>query len=308
MQDLMKKIGFTEEEQTFFCNLRADVPDAAHKRIEYLMDRYMGLVNDEKFAAGSTVSSRTGEILTYLAEGMGVNPFSMKLLFVLECGLKLPGLYEEAGYDVALAYDLLCDLKYKLDECRKLHGVMGTHTWPWYLGHFRLERFALGRFQYNPAEWKWDEPYTFGDYTLKQGDPIYRMHIPSSGPMPREARMDSYRRAHAFLKHEGDILPIICETWLLYEANRGIFAEGSNLYDFMDDFDIFQSYEKDAQFPDAWRVFYKEYNGDTSILPRDTSLQREYIKWLDAGKKIGCGIGVILFDGERIINNRRDNV
>lgn len=113
---------------------------------------------------------------------MGVHAFSLKLLFILECGLELPRLYEKAGYDVSLAYDLMCDLKCKLNECRKLHGVIGTHTWPWYLWHFRLMRFALGRFQYNPAEWKWDEPYKFGDFTLNKGDSIYRMHIPSSGP------------------------------------------------------------------------------------------------------------------------------
>ncbi|MBQ8551783.1 MAG: hypothetical protein IJ428_03105 [Clostridia bacterium] len=119
--------------------------------------------------------------------------------------------------------------------------------------------------------------------------------------------MDSYQRAHAFFKPEGGILPIICETWLLYGANRNIFANGTNLYDFMDDFDIFRSEDNDTPFPDAWRVFYKAYDGDTSVLPRETSLQREYIKWLDAGNKVGCGIGVILFDGERIINNKRDN-
>lgn len=69
----------------------------------------------------------------------------------------------------------------------------------------------------------------------------------------------------------------------------------------MDDFDIIG--RKDVQgFSDSWRVFGRDYSGSTEGFPRATSLQRGFADWLDAGHKTGTGYGVIVFDGERIVN------
>ena len=40
---------------------------------------------------------------------------------------------------------------------------------------------------------------------------------------------------------------------------------------------------------------------DYSELAEDTSLRRSFKKFLMNGKKIGAGVGIILFDGEKIV-------
>ena len=95
---------------------------------------------------------------------------------------------------------------------------------------------------------------------------------------------------------------IICNSWLLFNENINIFDEKSNLRDFMNDFDNVQNTVCENAFPDSWRVFYRDYEGSTDGFPMDTSLQRNIAKYLAKGKKIGFGYGVLIFDGENIVN------
>jgi len=138
---------------------------------------------------------------------------------------------------------------------------------------------------------------------LKKGDTVFAFHIPSSGSMTREMRYDSYKKAfNFFMKHNEKYIPIVCESWLIYPNNSEFFPKDSNLYDFMNDFDILYGYENENAFPDSWRIFNMDFEGDTSVLPKETRLQANIAKYLDSGKKIGNGYGIILFDGEKIIN------
>ena len=75
---------------------------------------------------------------------------------------------------------------------------------------------------------------------------------------------------------------------------------------FMKDFEIIGADEMEEAFPDAWRVFGRYFDGDTEKLPIKNDLQRNYVKWLEAGNKVGEGYGIILFDGEKIVNRKED--
>ncbi len=74
----------------------------------------------------------------------------------------------------------------------------------------------------------------------------------------------------------------------------------SNILDFPQDFDIFASYAERPVPPR--RIFGKH----CTHLPRDTSLRRAYADWLLTGHTCGFGHGMILFDGEKIVNNARE--
>lgn len=74
----------------------------------------------------------------------------------------------------------------------------------------------------------------------------------------------------------------------------------SNILDFPHDFDIFASYAERPVPPR--RIFGKH----CTHLPRDTSLRRAYADWLLTGHTCGFGHGMILFDGEKIVNNARE--
>ena len=49
-----------------------------------------------------------------------------------------------------------------------------------------------------------------------------------------------------------------------------------------------------------WWVFDRGYEGDASVLPRDTSVRRALADWLAAGGIPGGGDGYFLFDGNTI--------
>ena len=117
--------------------------------------------------------------------------------------------------------------------------------------------------------------------------------------------MDSYRRLYEFVKtSQTTWIPITCSSWLLYPDNREVYSPSSNLMGFLNDFvNIARSEPSgDNLFPDAWRVFYRHFTGDVSSLPTDTSLQRSCVRRLAQGKGIGGGTGILLFDGEKILN------
>lgn len=298
----MQKLDFTLEEQEFLLNLYQRLTIAELAQIESLKNTYLNPGEDKL-----QVNLRVRDSLTALAENAGIHPYSMHLLFLLLCAPELPKRYRERGYDEKLAYDLLYDLRIKLTECERCSQIIGAQAFTWFHGHFLVRRFALGYFQYDYHQWELDTDYHFGDIHLTKGDPLYKIHIPSKGKMTREKRLESYRAAHDFFGYKkGEPIALYCSTWFLYEGYRECFPEGSNLRDFRDDFDVVQDLETEG-FPDAWRIFNCDFVGDTSGLPRDTTLQRKFIEYIENGGKFGLGRGVILYDGERIINNFRDH-
>ena len=148
------------------------------------------------------------------------------------------------------------------------------------------------------------------DYPLPDGRVIpagafkVGCHIPSHGPaLTDAARMDSYRRAHQFFAprlYQG-LLIVSCSSWLMYPAHPQFLPKDSRVLRFMSDFDLIGQKEQEG-FPDGWRVFGRAWGAPYAALPEDTSLQRAYKQWLLQRGVTGRGFGLMVFDGERIIN------
>ena len=163
--------------------------------------------------------------------------------------------------------------------------------------------FALGRLQYELYYRKHvTSVVTVGGHDVRPTDMVYYIHIPSVGPLTKKLCMDSYRRAHRFFRqeHAPDPLVFYCNSWLLYERNREFMDPSSNILRFMSDFKITDSYADPTQ--KYWGIFDMPNEGDTSALPRNTSLQRRAAAWLENGGVPGGGEGYFLFDGEQILN------
>ena len=215
--------------------------------------------------------------------------------------------YKQMDYGEDMYFEISKDLKYKLDECKTVYGILGVALLYWHKNIFTCKIFSLGRFQYHEDPF-FADTYTFGDITVKSGDTVCRFHIPSSGPMTREMRMASYKRAFDFFgKKKGEYLVITCNSWLLDPLLENVYPKNSNLYDFLKDFDLIERVEPTQVFSNCWRVFGVDYKGSTENLRSETSLQKNFIKWLDEGNSVGNGKGVIIFDGEKIVNNNRQN-
>lgn len=210
--------------------------------------------------------------------------------------------FQAAGYPESIYWDTVSDLAYKMRECRQVRKVWGVFAGPgWYNKYFQMRVLKLGRLEFERMIYH-GETYARGDLVLRDGDFVCNVHIPSCGPLTRDSRMDSYRKAYDFFAKErgGRPLVCVCSSWLLYPKHREIFPSHMNMADFLNDWDIVSSGE-DPEFKNAWRLFGCEYNGDPAALPQDNTARRAMAQWLLKGHSSGTGKGVLFFDGEKIV-------
>ena len=228
-----------------------------------------------------------------LAEIIGENKHTVEMLFWIACTIPLKEIYKENNLSDEIYYDTISDLKFKLHECKKMYNVWGTHT-SWFAPFFKLKRFAFGRLQYDIYSWD------------KDGDLSFRMHVPSGSPLTIDAAYDSFRKLYNHFKNElkDGVLPIILQTWFMYPPIMALLKEGANLKKFCDLFDIVSSQEINNKYGYLRFVFDTNYESEETLknLPEDTSLRRTLKKYLLDGGYFGVGNGIILFDGEKIIN------
>ena len=226
-----------------------------------------------------------------LSELTGLHRHVVDFLFLALASERLRENYRAAGLTDELFWDTIADLKFKLIECHDVYGIWGTFVASWYPWFYTMHRFKLGRLQYEAVHFSGDTPVTVGGYTVKPGDTVYNMHIPSCGSLNRAARIESYKKAYK---------PMVfhCHSWLLFPKNREILPETLNMVDFIGDFYIYDSEEYDV-FHDKWRVFAKDFEKPNSELPEDTTQRRCFKKWLLDGKKTGAGAGIFIYDGEK---------
>ena len=232
----------------------------------------------------------------------GVSPYTADFIFVMKCCETLKDRYAEAGIADSVFYAAADDLRCKLLECMECKGVPGTFVADWYDGFLKMRRFAYGRFQYEVAKSGFSFTCSCGK-VIREGDPLINFHIPSSGvPLTDEVRLASYREArpHYLSLFDDGRVVFRCNSWLLYPDNRQFLPKESNILRFMDDFEIVSWTEKDV-FDDAWRIFGRYAGLPPEQLPRDTSLRRAFADRLASGGKTGCGCGIIVFDGKKIV-------
>lgn len=254
---------------------------------------------DEFFADTTKKAPDVTAELAYLAEEAGIHTFTLNALFVILAFIALRKTYTEK-YGEEVYRDTAGDLANKIRECIQVEEVIGITAISWYQLLLREVIFALGRLQFHIFPFPCDV-YEANGRVIHKGDPVIKMHIPSSGKLTEELCFDAYRRAYRFFKdqYNTDVVPFMCSSWMLYPRNLEFFPEGGNLARFMSDFDIIQSGEN-PEHPDLWRVFGKKYT-DFTELPRDNSLRAAMADFLLAGNQMGYGLGVFFHDGEKIV-------
>lgn len=289
--NLMEKISFPNESKPVFINLYHNVisnPDYKNQ-LNLSIEKYMNQDSVEAFQG-----------IDDLAKEMDVHSYTMSMLLLILCAKPLKEQYCKKEIAEDIYWNTMKDLSYKLKECYQIHGIWGTFVRDWYLKFYQMERFTLGRMQYEFSTFMLDN-YENNGITVHKGDKILNMHIPSSGSFSKEIRLDSYKKAYSFYKDEFDEKPIpfVCSSWLLYPAYKNVLPKHSNIRSFMDDFSYIYG-ETSEKFHDAWRIFGKNFDSKQEDLPTDTTLQKVFAKHLKSDGKTGTGYGVFLFDGEKI--------
>ncbi len=212
------------------------------------------------------------QICDELADAGGFNPYSAAAFaYIASCDI-LHEKYREHGISDEIFYDTLDDIRCKINECRAVYGVIGCFVREWEFPFFGMDRFALGRMQYELAVWE-ARPVILGKNAIYPGDKFINVHIPSSGkPFDKVSREASYKKAVEFYRSEFDgNVPIGCWSWLL-DPMLAKALPNSNIADFSRDFDVVIG-EESVCFEDSWRVFGAASSRLPSELPEDTALQ-----------------------------------
>jgi hypothetical protein len=246
------------------------------------------------------VNRNYGEILSETdkaAEIAGVHKYSAELMIFILFSKHLRALYRERGISDRIWLDSMCDLKWKLWECKAVKGSWGSFVATWFPGFFNLTRFALGRLQFEIVEF--DGEYEKNGKKLKKGDKVINVHIPRTlTPLDKESRDDAYSQAAEFFSDMTDGTPIafVCSSWLLYPEAEKILPAHSNIRGFMADYDIIRSkVDEEGDYHNMWRLFDMDFTGDFKDYPEDSSLRRAYKKFLLDGNRTGSGYGVFFY-------------
>lgn len=222
-----------------------------------------------------------------------VHPYTAKLLIFLCLTKRLKELYEQKGIDLKIWHDSCMDLRWKLRECMENYGVWGSFVSWWFSGFFTMERFALGRLQFELVDFP--EEYEKSGKARPDGmTKAINLHIPSCGKLDMEDCHASYRQAAQFFADAfcGGTVAFVCESWLLFPPHKKMLGEKSGIVRFMSEYEILKVEESDD---DLWRIFGQADVKHPETLPEKTGLQRAYKERLQAGEPVGTALGIFFY-------------
>lgn len=217
--------------------------------------------------------------------------YALDYLFYVFCMGHLERRYAEAGLPQRWLDGVAADLLAKLHECHTIHGVWGTYVFHWFPWFFTLQRFAMGRLQF---EFRPMHSCVSPDGSLMFcGEPSVNVHIPSGAPLDPDAVEASFQEAAAFYAERFPDRRVLftCSSWLLFPGHRQMLPPESRIRQFMDFFTPVSGTIDNGK-RNLWRIFGTEQVSDLDALPEKTGLQRAYLRWLRSGKPVGNGIGI----------------
>ena len=231
-----------------------------------------------------------------ISDAVGIPVFTVDLLILIALSEELRTLYGKENIDLSIWHNSMCDLLYKCIECKLVYGIWGTFVTWWFDGFYTLDRFGLGRLQFETV--RFGSEYKKNGVTLTPDSTVINVHIPRTGTrLDADSRAKSYRLAADFFRERKGIDSIfMCESWLLFPRHLEMCSGTSNIRAFMNDYDIIGSGYYDG-YAECWRLF-DMLTDDISKLPTDTSLRRSYIDMMKRGEPVGWGKGVFVYDNQ----------
>ena len=149
-----------------------------------------------------------------IAEKVNIHTYTIEFLMFMCFSRKLRQIYLENGLPESMWRQSMLDLKCKMMVCKSVKNIWGMFVAWWYDGFFRLERFGLGRMEFELFNFPLDY-YEKDGKCLRKGDKVINCHIAKTGePLSPELVEDAYRQAAEFFKDEfqGKPIPFFCES------------------------------------------------------------------------------------------------
>ena len=305
---IIKKSGFMMRDylRSFFEEFEYEATDRVPFALAYeriiestpARERFLSLIADYDRDTKSIVPEKIADI-EFIAARSGVNILTATMLTVICLTRTLRARLTRLGLSKRIIALTLSDVKWKCDECKRLHGVVGTDHFDWYTRFFELRLFGVGRLQFEIRSYGGDK-YEKDGKRINPGDPVLAVHIPNCGVKLEEKLCNAaYRDAKKLFTSLLGVkdIPFVCESWLLHPKNCEILSPKSNIVKFMSKFDIINTgnYRKDKNMAIPF-LFDKKMGTEISELPERTSLQRVYKELLLNDGRMGWGFGVFFLE------------
>lgn len=196
-------------------------------------------------------------------------------------------LWHDSGVPEEVAIGTLRDIEIWSTRCFDRTGKVGLIEWRWFIIHITVRLFRLGRLQFEPIDNR--EEIIFPDGTVvPEGTAVLSVHIPRGDGFNPASVRESFEAANPFFeKYFGTTYDTyVCESWMLAPQLEDMISPTSSLADFRRYFTIFGEVTGYSQAEDY--VFLEKLEDKTKY-PEDTSLRRNFKKFLLAGGEMGMG-------------------
>ena len=291
LSDFFQEFSYPQEARAAFAQAYDSIlSDSGLKNgFETLLQRYQ---DDKQMDYGQAFKD-----MAEISSRAGIHEYTGNFLLLVCYSRTLREYYRQAGIAEEIWHTSMCDLKWKLDECKCVYGIWGTFVPGWYDGFFDMTRFGFRKLQFEIHRFRYH--YEKNGVILNPETPVLNTHIPRTGErLDPESLHESYELGAAFFRERFQVDPVafVCNSWLLYPRNKEVLSPDSNLYAFLSAYDILKSEEYD-DYSEVWRLFDVNYDGNVDHLPQDTSLRRAYADWIRKGVKTGDAYGVYVWNG-----------
>jgi len=284
LAEFLAACDYQREDAAYLCGVYEEI--ASHRVANAFFEEALALYHDSDTCDHEQILRLADKAAT----AIDVHEYTAELLIYLCMTRELKRRYAARGIDDTIFYNSMLDLRYKLEECKAVKGIVGSFVAGWFAGFFDMTRFALGRLQFELIPF--GEAYEKGGKRLTPDSRVINVHIPRTGTrLSAEACDEAYTQAAMFFADEieGDVA-FVCHSWLLYPENEAILTERSNIVTFMKRYDILK-WDVDKHTMDLWRLFDTDER-HPDRLPTDTTARKNYVAHLKAGGKLGWGFGV----------------
>lgn len=293
LEKFLKDFDYKESDAEFLLSEYSKIAEneEANKGFNELIELYNRTIEFDYYKDFLLKAEEAGKLA-------GVHPYTSGLLIFMCITKHLKELYDEKGISEEIYHESMLDLRYKLEECKLVKGIVGSFVAWWFPGFFNMTRYALGRLQFEMSTYEGEE-YTKNGKILRKGDKVIGVHIPrSETPITKEATDDAYAKAAKFFIDQipNKQVVFVCHSWLLYTETLEVFPKHTNTYRFIHEFDVtWNSYDKEGVYNDAWRLFDMDFTGDINDYPENNSMRRAYKQFLLNGGRTGEGFGIIMY-------------
>ncbi|MGN1328811.1 MAG: acyltransferase domain-containing protein [Eubacterium sp.] len=211
-----------------------------------------------------------------------------RLAVILNLANKIKAEYVSHNIADRVFYDTMSDIKIWCEN----NSNKGLKNYNWLKNHVTLNLFKIGRLQYQ--FFTLDNPtLSYELLPVNRDEKVIYIHIPQGERLILEECRKSIDEADRFFKKyfpEYEFDYFFCESWLLYEKNIEFMKANSNIITFQSLFENVYSCQDDHQA--LGRIFGGKQE-NVQDYPENTSLQKAAKNYIQKGKSLGMGIGVI---------------